>query len=792
MSNLFWFIGLPGVPQDHRSAYLCMAAEALHEKYSSWHQRVDLDHAIDLARRAAVGSESPLHVATLLGAVMERLQRHTQDTDLDEAAAAASRLVVVVEDPAERAVFGLIACNLHFRRFTEKLDMSALDPGIEAGRAFVWQPPENVDEYSEGVDSFVRMLQARCELTGDAASTGEAIAAGEHALELLPPGHEHRASHTHELGLSWVARFSVTADVACLDTGIQRYREALRMAIVVSDKRAIGGASSMLCGVLRLRFERSGRRADIEEAVDCGRVAVKHLASRERAGARAQLCAALTTTFIWTRNDAALDEAVEEGRRAVRGLPAEAPERAAALANLGLAIRARHEDTAEPGRRWRRDLDEAIQCESAAATAASGRSLADWAAFLMNQAATLRLKYDIGKDKRDLYSATGVITAVLQLLPEDHPARASVLVTKADIATRLNDAGEVDPAAPHPWLTVARTATAPIDDRVLAAYRAAEFAASHGRWDEATEAYSLAVELLPLLAWAGLRRDDGERRLLAWQGLACDAAASAISAGRPGLALELLELGRTVLWSRAQAHKSDFTALNERHPDLAAELAGVRALIDSGTVDAGQVIDLGRRWEGAMDAIRACSGFEDFGRPPAITDLLTAAAVGPIVVVNVSRWRCDALVVTKDSVRVVTLSDLAEADVRRQTQSYLTAMLGLDSGAQRPDSALLALLEWLGDRIGQPVLDVLRPSSDNVRVWWCPTGLLTLLPLHAAQVTSRNESFRRTPRRSAPCLPLGPLPPAAPSRTAPLCWLSLCRRHPISMTCPWSARSSAC
>ena len=50
---------------------------------------------------------------------------------------------------------------------------------------------------------------------------------------------------------------------------------------------------------------------------------------------------------------------------------------------------------------------------------------------------------------------------------------------------------------------------------------------------------------------------------------------------------------------------------------------------------------------------------------------------------------------------------------------------------------LTATLEWMWDTIAEPVLDKLGfttgPDEEAwPRVWWCPTGPLTLLPLHAA------------------------------------------------------------
>ena len=51
---------------------------------------------------------------------------------------------------------------------------------------------------------------------------------------------------------------------------------------------------------------------------------------------------------------------------------------------------------------------------------------------------------------------------------------------------------------------------------------------------------------------------------------------------------------------------------------------------------------------------------------------------------------------------------------------------------------MLDVLDWLWDVIAGPVLTALGhtgppgPGDPWPRVWWCPTGPLTVLPIHAA------------------------------------------------------------
>jgi len=180
---------------------------------------------------------------------------------------------------------------------------------------------------------------------------------------------------------------------------------------------------------------------------------------------------------------------------------------------------------------------------------------------------------------------------------------------------------------------------------------------------------------------------------------------------------------------------------------------------------------LAREWDELVDQVRALPGFEDFLRPPPLTKLLPAASDGPVAVINVSRWRCDALLVTSGEVHVQPLPGLRAQEVEERVVEYLRvldaagqteaeyqaarAAAGSDASAAaedrlakatverlragaRAEAMLRLILIWLWETIAQPVLRALgleqTPPEGTKwpRMWWCPTGLLTLLPLHAA------------------------------------------------------------
>ncbi len=107
---------------------------------------------------------------------------------------------------------------------------------------------------------------------------------------------------------------------------------------------------------------------------------------------------------------------------------------------------------------------------------------------------------------------------------------------------------------------------------------------------------------------------------------------------------------------------------------------------------------------------------------PTENELKATAAPGPIVMVNISDYRCDALIIEECGLQALRLHGLYSRDIRARAANLA------DSDTQ--------LLEWLWDAVAKPVLDALGltqlPSNSWPRIWWVPTGPLTKFPLHAA------------------------------------------------------------
>ncbi|MFI9548886.1 CHAT domain-containing protein [Streptomyces sp. NPDC052016] len=123
-------------------------------------------------------------------------------------------------------------------------------------------------------------------------------------------------------------------------------------------------------------------------------------------------------------------------------------------------------------------------------------------------------------------------------------------------------------------------------------------------------------------------------------------------------------------------------------------------------------------------------------------ELRATAAEGPVVLVNVSPYGSDALIVTERSVDAVPLPGLDARTTAARRQVFQDALMRIEAPgtprkqSQRAQQVVRDTLGWLWREVTGPVLDHLgvpsAPAGPWPRVWWSPGGALGTLPLHAA------------------------------------------------------------
>ncbi|KAF7335070.1 hypothetical protein MVEN_02257500 [Mycena venus] len=284
------------------------------------------------------------------------------------------------------------------------------------------------------------------------------------------------------------------------------------------------------------------------------------------------------------------------------------------------------------------------------------------------------------------------------------------------------------------------------------------------------DAYHVALDLLPELAWLGLSIGDRHHHLLKAGQMVRDGAAAAIASGQPEKAVEWLEQGRSVIWGQFLNLRSPVDALERKHLNLAYQLVTLSTQLEgsatrttSESIQSGpkpslqSVADQAHRNAHArgelLKEIRQLEGFERFLLPKTISELSTAAQKGPVVILNIANYKCDALVLVPglhDKVMHIPLNDFKPESAGSMAQSLghivgRSERLVTREGQMNPEDELAQNLSQLWKQVVKPVLDELAittPAKLNLpRIWWCPTGPLAFLPIHAAGLYGKDDAF---------------------------------------------------
>ncbi len=661
---------------------------------------------------------------------------------------------------------------------------------------------------------------------GRATDLDAAIEGYARVLGALPAGEQLHSMVRGRLRDARLQRFRASRRIADIDAVVDLSEAAAAERTTGSDRilRLIN-----LAEALRERHDLTRRVADIDRAVALGRQALDASVAGglPHAEVRSQLALSLRGRFIQNGAAEDVDEAVEQGRAAAaaasertdhhRFLAALAnllmlrvgavwPPEAAALAReraqVGSAEQRRQAAVAL-GRWFRTDVDRQADVTTAIglyrqALAAVPTDDQNHAGYLNDLASTLQMRPapaaasptadpDAAADApSDEDAALDALIAAARLVGPGDVSRSTILRNLgAAWQQRAERSGspQAFAAAVECLRAAATDPTGPASPRLRTAMEWGQAARAAGDPAGAVEAYASALARLHEVTWQGRDRPHQERELSARARLARDAAAVALDAGQPERAVELLELGRSVLWTQLLDLRGDDSELAARAPALHAELGQIRTTLDSeAAVTPAQRIALAQRWDDLVAQVRGLDGFSDFLRPVPLDRLLRGAVGGTVVIINLSALRCDALLARPDGVRVVPLPALSDRDVGARVDGYLGALRAAEQArqaqqaawsavpspassgpglqaalqaAQRAERELLraqeaaevvvtATLEWLWDAIAQPVLTALghlqAPAADEPwpRVWWCPTGPLALVPLHAA-------GYHRTP-----------------------------------------------
>ncbi|KIK60954.1 hypothetical protein GYMLUDRAFT_59317 [Collybiopsis luxurians FD-317 M1] len=270
--------------------------------------------------------------------------------------------------------------------------------------------------------------------------------------------------------------------------------------------------------------------------------------------------------------------------------------------------------------------------------------------------------------------------------------------------------------------------------RASAAERWASVAHRHTH-SSALFAYSLAMDLLERCVL--LQPSVDTQHIFITRGLpslSMDAASCAVMRGEFKKAVELLECSRALLWSKMHRYwqpLEDICCVDEQ---LAQEFGEVCDQLRNCTTAADNVaLSFSHKMSAAVEDERWRRQQFLSSRTVPFARLHVAATEGPVIIVNISDYCSDALIIIHNANSPI-LVELPKATPKNVFETYSDFQHSLGASKTAFSNAMGAVLRRLWVSVIFPVVEKLKELEvlPESRIWWCPMSALCALPLHAA------------------------------------------------------------
>ncbi|KAJ7114992.1 CHAT domain-containing protein [Mycena epipterygia] len=747
----------------------------------------DLNDAVELHREALnlCPAPHPFHARSLinLGLVLHmRFQTRGNIADMDNAIGLQRKALDLHPAPHPYRSDSLNnLANLFHERSRARHDAGDLDNAIELHREALALRPAPHPDRAMSLNNLGAVLLHR----GGAENLNDAIELGHEALDLCPVPHPDRGLLLNSLAAGINARFHKGGDTADLDNSIELHREALNLQSAPDVNR--GMSLSNLASELHVRFYIRGNSADLNNSIQLYREAVHLFPSThpDYYTSLNNLAHVLRQRFEIDGQMEDINSSIELQHEALDLCLSFPPAHADSLNMLAIGLRQRFERTGDVA-----DLDNSIRLHQE-----SLELVPDNGTSSFNLANALSLRFQERGQIDDLDSAIRIQKETLAIYQPPHLDRGHVLKCLARSLICKYDNSE-DSNTMEEAVMALREASEYIPSRVSERYHTAALWAHNAEKRNhfsALEAYQTAIELIPQLAMVGLDIQSRQEALKMRLGhrLVMTAATCASQLNEMGKAVEFLEAGRSVFWSQALQLHPSVDDLRVVHPELAERLLNIARKLEAGSHRSVAAIrmlppvhkdhimlekddthyrKLNAEWFQVLDDVRQQPGFDRFSRPKLLNELKQAAIHGPIVIINAATSACTAFIVTRfgevQGINLVNMTwdraqllvDLLRALLNQSPVNIIqtltkipareTSTLEFSAMQERLDGRVEnsenlntnKVFEWLLAElwtcIVEPVFHALElKKSDNPsRLWWCPTGPFTFLPIHAAGI----------------------------------------------------------
>ncbi|KAF8550413.1 hypothetical protein OG21DRAFT_1380692, partial [Imleria badia] len=760
-------------PHGHPQKPDCLSnlGHSLSIRFQRLGELSDLDDAISMLRDAVdltpdghPGKSAYLN--NLGNSILARFQRFGELSDLEDAISMLKEGVDLIPDghPDKSKLLSNLGGSFisRFQRLGQPCD---LEDAISTLRDAVDLSPNGHPDKPELLSNLGGCFFTRFQHLGQLNDLEDAISRHKDAVELTPHAHPVKPNLLNSLGISFWARFERLGELSDLDGAISTFRDVVDLTQYGHPQKR--GYLINLGSAFATRFDRLGELSDLEDAISrlVDAIDLTPHDHPEKPTFLNNLANSLTTRFRRLGESSDLANGISRHRDAVDLTPHDHPDKPHRLHNLANSLIIRFGHFGELS-----DLQDAIsRYRDAVDLTPHGHPQRP--AFLSSLGNSLATRFERLEDSRDLDDAISKHKDAVDLTPHGHPDKPAHLIGLGNsLSTQFHHFRELRnlEEAISLYLHAASTTIAPISVRFLASTQWI-LCARPIRHHTLLHAYSIAITLLPQLAWIGLSLSDRYTQLTQGADLVREAAAAALDLGFPETAVEWLEQGRSIVWGELFQLRSSYEELSSAHPDHARRLRELSAALEhaSSTRERSLSLFLEQTQSAAhrvteslqqeadrhrtlaierdklLQEIRGFPGFEQFLLRKEFSQLRASAHSGPVVMLNAAETRCDALIVLADIDHVIHVP-LPNFTCQRSAglRKMLVKLLGRVDERMGTSSTQRGVnwepfLSTLWNGVVKPVLDALSFSvrhtpGDLSRIFWCPTGHFVFLPIHGA------------------------------------------------------------
>ncbi|KAF9463759.1 CHAT domain-containing protein [Collybia nuda] len=738
--------GLELCPPGHlnRPIFLNNLANALETRFLQLGDVADLEKALSwhtegLELRPPGQPNRSSSLMNLANALQSRFQQLGSLENLDKAIALYQQAMELCP-PGDigRASSAINLGNALSARFQQLGNIVDLDEAIKFHiQALELHPLGHTDRHAS-LMHLGNAWKIRFEQLGEIKDLERAMALHKEGLELCPPGHPTRYKVLVNLANTFLTRFDQIGEIYDLEEAITCYQQALSLCPIGHSSRPM--LLMNLGNGLNAKFEQLGEVAYLTKAICYLGEALELCPSShsDRLKILNNLANTLEARFWQLGKIEDLDQVIVHYQQVVSMFLAQShPQKPSSLHNLATAFKTRGEHLGKM-----KDLEEAIAYHKQALELFPHNHPNRFMPFMgLGNAFASIFKYR--RNLEDLEQATESYQSTLVHLPQHHPFHSSVFAAQASLIISLHDlplvectnCSHIDEAC-RLFKLAAHYTTSSLYNRFLAAKKWSWTAHKYQHISDIS-AYTIALELQQQHLSLIPSIISQQKLMESSTTLSLNAAACAINNCKPDVAVQFLEQGRSILWSKIQGYRQTFEELSKRDPEFAREIRATAHQLEHDAIqspttdiDLQHRVTLSVKWNSLLEKIRELEEYSGYLQAVPFDTLKIAAIKGPVILINISDVQSDAIILIKDVPPVV----IALKGVSPWELELLVKRLSKVTTGVRPSTDVALILQHLWQYIVQPVVIqlALLKVPEKAHIWWCPTSYLCGLPLHAA------------------------------------------------------------